>query len=231
MSNDKKNNKLFMRAKKVFIKMKQIEKEFEKGEFSNFNYYIDHATNSGDLNYALEWSAYYGHLELVKKVVNLGANPNNSNSAPIQMASRNGHILVLKYLMEIGSTQSMLNINILVEAIEFNHLEIVQYLLGNNDYGIILCDVNADHDYALRTAVNLERIEIVELLIKSGADINIFDAWCLNTAIKKENIGIIKLLLEANINKKLVQKIKNRCENPNPEIDNLINQFLCNNLC
>lgn len=203
-----KNNKLFTKAKKIFFMLKQIEQEFVKGEFNNFDYYLENSYNINHVDYALEWSAYHGRLDLVKKAIEKGGDPNNSNSAPIQMASRNGHLDIVKYLMEKGTDKAMSNINILVEAIEKNHDNIVNYLLGDNDYGrIILCNINIDHDYALRTAIKLERTGMVKKLINSGANVNVLDGLCLNIAIEQENINIVQQLLDANIDTAFVKKI------------------------
>ena len=245
------NDKSFNKTKKIFFRLKEIEQEFVKGEFKNFDYFLKNIYNINHVDYALEWSAYHGRLDLVKKAMDKGGDPNYSNSAPIQMASRNGHYDIVKYLMEKGSSKSILNINILIEAIEENHSEIVNYLLGDNNYGIIieenheqivnylvdnnnhgiiLCDVNTDHGYALRTAINLGRIEIVKKLINSGADINIMDGWCITMAVKQANVDIIKQLLEANINIIFVKKIVDTNYNINDEIMDLLNTYLSQKL-
>lgn len=180
----KKADDQITRTKKAFKKIKKIEIELADGEFKNLEYFLRWSGKQA-WNYALEWAAFYGRLDLVKKVIATGADPNASSCASLQMACRNGHLEIVKYLVESGMFNNLPGINVLLEVVENRHLVIAEYLLSNdNIFGTNLCDVHCDYDCALRVAVQMNYVEMVALLIKYGADVNVFDGYLLDHATK-----------------------------------------------
>lgn len=182
-----------MSAEDIIKKLKMIEKEFEEGNFENFDYFVDKRCDEA-INYALEWSSFYGKLSLVKTTILKGANVNCSRNSSLQMASRNGHLDVVKYLIEIGHLNELPNFYVLVEAVENKHYDIVKYLLSdNNIFGIKLCDIHSEYELPLRTAIELQDKEMIKILLDNGADINTLDDMIVTSALKSENEDIIKL--------------------------------------
>jgi len=190
------NHRNILRTKEAFLKVKTIEWEFSKGTFDNIDWFLMYS-GSNAINYALEWACFYGQIELVKKIVDKGGNANASNMSGLQMASKNGHIDVVKWLLENGQMNNLPSWIILAEAVENNHTNIVEYLLMTNQYDIPWCDVRANEDIAIRTAVESENIDMVKLLIKFGANVNIFDGYCLSLANQKNNLELIKVIIDA----------------------------------
>ena len=190
----KKKDPVITRTKEAFKKMKKIEIELADGNMEYIDYFVKWSGIQG-LNYALEWASYYGHLELVKQVIKAGANPNASNGIALQMACRNGHTDVVKYLIELGMLNNIPDLNILLEVVENRHIEIAKYLLSNeNIFGTNLCDIHADHDCALRLAVEMDYIEMIKLLLEYGANPNIFDGYLIESMTNKGNMNMVKLL-------------------------------------
>jgi len=77
---------------------------------------------------ALRWAVYYGHLEIVKFLVSVGANIHTINDYPLQSAAENGHLEIVEYLVNVGANVHSENYRALRWAVENGHLEIVEYL-------------------------------------------------------------------------------------------------------
>lgn len=196
-----KQNKIIKQLEKetqTFIKVRQIDEEMVIGNFENIEFFLD---NSKDqvLDYVLEWASFHGNLQLVKNIISKGANINCSKGVALQMASRNGHFDIVQYLVEIGKIKNIDSTNILLEAVENKHLNIVQYLLEKN-----ICDVHSEYDIALRTAIQLNDLEIVKCLIRHGADVNIFEGYPLIIASRIGCFDIINMLLDSGANKNFI---------------------------
>jgi len=56
-----------------------------------------------DDNYAVRWASEYGHLDVVKYLVEHGADITADNNYAVRWASLNGHLEVVKYLVEHGA--------------------------------------------------------------------------------------------------------------------------------
>lgn len=179
-------------------KLRAVENELADGNFQNFDFFLKLASKEA-LDYALEWAAYYGNLSLVKKTIEAGADVNCSHSVGLQMASRNGHLDVVVYLIELGLLNNLPDPNVLMEAIENTHIDIATYLLSDNKvFGCKIFDIHAEYDLALRTAIQMENIVMVKLLIAFGADVNVANGLPLSIASRINNNNIIQILLAAN---------------------------------
>jgi ankyrin repeat protein len=187
---------------KIIAKKKLLidtENQLAKGDFTNFDFFLNNASTLEALNYALEWASYYGKLPLIKRTIIKGADINYSNCACIQMASGNGHLDAVSYLIELGLLNNLPNPNILIEAIENNHINIVKYLLSDNKiYGYKLFDINTEYDLALRTAIEVKNINMIRLLIEHGANVNALDGSPLISATRTNDITIVEILLQSN---------------------------------
>lgn len=175
-------------------KIREIEAEIADGNFKNINFFLENSKREG-IDYALELASYYGNLYLVKKIMGMGANVNVSRCSALNMASQNGHFDVVEYLIESGTINNLPNYDILISAVENNHKRIVEYLLSDkNIFGIKLCDVNAEYDLALRTAIEKENLDMVKLLVGCGANINALDKIPLILASKLNDKTIYNYL-------------------------------------
>ena len=94
--------------------------------------------------------------------------------------------------------------NLLFNAIEYNHIEIILDVL---DAGVDINSKNNDGYTPLHEAVVMESVEIIKLLLEKGAKINSKDnnrSTPLYYAVAAKSVEIVKLLLEkgADINSK-----------------------------
>ncbi|XWV26469.1 ankyrin repeat protein [Tupanvirus soda lake] len=202
------NKKSALAPKQIIKKLKAIEIEFENGNFENFDFFLERRSGEA-INYALEWTSYYGKLELVKKAVEKNANINYSKSTALQMASRNGHYNVVVYLMECGMLNDLPDSNVLMEAVENKHYDIVKYLLSDkNIFCHKFCDVHTEYELPLRTAIEQNDVEMVRLLLEHGADVNAHDGLPILCALRIDNKDIFKLLIDSKIKPEILEIIK-----------------------
>ena len=55
-------------------------------------------------DWALQWASYYGHIEVVKLLLDAGADVHAKNDLALRYASANGHIEVVKLLLDAGAS-------------------------------------------------------------------------------------------------------------------------------
>ena len=201
MSHNKQTDKQITRTREALIKTRQIERELEIGNFGNLSYFLKYSGQQA-LDYALEWTAYYGKIDLVKQCIKYGANIHANKEVALQMACENGHLDTVRYLVSLGADINVDDSFPLICAIDKENINIVEYLLGLKDAnGKKICNVNGMYEGPLLIAINNEYHNIVKLLIDNGADINICDGVALLTAAKNGNLDIVKLLVESGINR------------------------------
>ena len=111
---------------------------------------------------ALSWAAEHGHADIVKRLLKLGAEYNENNNYPLELASRNGHTEIVKILLNAGAKTSDSKNDegySLRMAANNGHATIVKLLLESG------ADPTADHYYTLRLALHKDHADIVELLL------------------------------------------------------------------
>lgn len=153
-----------------------------------------------DRRTALHVAASEGHLHLCKILVEKGAKVNRSDrwgGSPLDDAHRHRHQDVILYLRDLGASSGTTNntTNLITAAAEGDYDE-VKLLIA-------LGDVELDEgDYDKRTALHLAsgegHEEVVELLCKSGANVNVQDRWGstpLDDAEQAKNPACIKVLV------------------------------------
>ena len=107
----------------------------------------------------------YGYLEIVKYLVESGADVQAQNNQALINASRSNHFEVVKYLIENGANIQDQDNLALIYACYYNCLKIVKYLI---DQG---ADVQARSNQALVNAKKNNEFKLIELLVKYGAKI------------------------------------------------------------
>lgn len=124
-------------------------------------------------------AASEGHVDICRFLVEKGARVNRSDrwgGSPLDDAHRHRHAEVIQYLRQQGATfGSLTQLPRFIQAASEGDKEEVEALL---EFGNIDLDQG---DYDNRTALHLAsgegRHEIVELLCKAGANVNVEDRW------------------------------------------------------
>jgi len=108
--------------------------------------------------YCFCWATEYEHLEVVKFLVENGANIHANNDLALCWAAENGYLEIVKYLVENGANIHANNDCALRWAAYKGHLEVVKYLIENG------ADIHADNDSALYCIAWNGHLEVVKYL-------------------------------------------------------------------
>ena len=175
---------------------------------------------------ALILASSNGHKEIVEMLLEKGADVNAKdkyNATALIKASSNGHTEIVAKLLDAGADVNAKNdygYTALIQASRNKHTEIVAMLLDNR------ADVNAtddDGDTALMKVINCNEeddrpwyqveydiIEIVEMLLTAGADVNV-----VNNNNNKKALAIAN---ETKCTKKILSLLKRQERQMVPEI-------------
>ncbi|XP_035720524.1 protein fem-1 homolog CG6966-like isoform X2 [Vespa mandarinia] len=145
-------------------------------------------------------AAAAGHIELVKLLVQRGANVNSTtktNSTPLRAACFDGHYEIIRFLVKNGADIEMANRHghtCLMIACYRGHIDIVKLLLAWN------ADVNRKSvrgNTALHDCAESGSLEILKLLVQHGAqmDVDSFGMTPLLAAAVTGNTDIVEYLI------------------------------------
>ncbi len=140
----------------------------EQGNLKRVREILDDQTNVDNkilaLKRGLSRAAYYGHLVVVKYLVEQGADIRAERDGALRWASCYGHLDVVKYLVEQGADVHAEKNRSLRWASSYGHLEVVKYLIEQG------ADIHACQECALRWASQNGRLDVVKYLVENGAD-------------------------------------------------------------
>lgn len=177
-----------------------------------------HAINDGvrDFNEAMRNACEYGHIPIVKLLLEKDTRRSISYSTVRVTASHFGHTEIVKLLLNLGDDNHLYCLQV---AAHYGHIDTVRLLLSNNsiynypllrrhyncvmesaalgghiDIVLLSLENQADsYNQTMIYAIQSGSKEIVQLMLSKGAD-NYRD--CLFHASKSNNLDIALLLLE-----------------------------------
>ena len=160
-------------AAKTFIKrakyndIQAVDLFLQAGIDPNEEAQIDEENESDDKYKvsALQMAAANGHLDMVKKLVEHGANIDRA----MRSAAANGQKQILEFMLEKKPEQIAIN-KALISAAGSEHINIVELLLNK---GADVNFIDKDATTALIYAVEISRIENVRLLLSKDVDVNV----------------------------------------------------------
>ncbi len=157
------------------------------GDLEMVRYLNNHGVDiHKDRDRSLYQAARFGHLHIVKYLVENGAkNPNALRAAAI-----NDHLDIVEYLLNNGADIQIFKNRAFCDAASYGYLDIVSFLLENG------ADINSENDLALRGATNWGKTDTVEYLLEHGANIHAENDEALRTAVKYRKTDTMKCLLE-----------------------------------
>jgi len=174
-------------------------------EFSNLE---DYLYDGGDINILdnqnkslLHTAAFYNNIEMCKFLINHDIDMSKTCLSGILIADRNDkHYDVIKYLLNAG-------FDINTKCISYRPVlcytskspKITQLLI---DYDIKIDDVDEWKQTGLMWAVQDNRLDVVKILIKSGADINKLNVDkrnCLFKIKRDADVDLIEYLIESGV--------------------------------
>lgn len=115
-------------------------------------------------NFAMRCASLFGHLHVVKYLVEQGADVTSKDNAAIEQASSRGNIKIVEYLIENGADINSCN------------KSIINYALANHDFKFVN-DVAEKIDITDELKMALKRHYMDDILVKylveNGVDINV----------------------------------------------------------
>ena len=190
----------------------------ETCSYGNMNvatYLVDHGANihlqDKNGNTCLHFAAEKGHVEVVSKLLGLGAKENpdyvnatkHSGTTPLMITCYNGHMNVATYLVEHGANVLLQDKNgntCLHFAAEKGHVEVVSKLLGlgakeNPDY--VNATKHSGTTPLMITCYN-GHMNVATYLVEHGANVHQTDKYgdtCLHYAAERGHVEVVSQLL------------------------------------
>ena len=164
-----------------------------KGELELIKYAVSKGIN---LQYkddkALRYAAEFAHLQVVKHLVENGADVNGYGGSILRFPCSQGkeRIEIVKYLVENGA---FADIVALKNAVKYSNLEMVKYLLA---HGANVHDLDS---YWIITSCERGKFDTIEYLIEIGFDIHMQNDILLWEAIKDGKSAAVKYLLSKGL--------------------------------
>jgi ankyrin repeat protein len=151
--------KFFLRSIHYISKLKDYYKyDYTFGDFEEqLALFISNEEDDNDISVLLLRSCSVEELALVIYCLNNKANVNYACNSPLSTSIRQNNAEIVKYLLDQGSDFD--NYDFII-AIKFANLEIVKTLV---EKGI---DIKNDNNKALRTALEMNKLEIAKYLIE-----------------------------------------------------------------
>ncbi|GAB0133156.1 hypothetical protein EsDP_00001571 [Epichloe bromicola] len=189
----------------------------ELGHVEVVNALLWHGASIHEMGNATDWTplcraVFFGHLAVVELLLTKGAEwcqPDWRGRTPTWLAASRGHVEILGMLLgmksdaefkdQTGSTPFM-------EAAANGHVKIMKLLLENMEM-----DVEQRDNYgrtALARAVDAQRPEVVRMLLKKRANVNVKDRGGMTPlymATRRENKVCMDLLLAAGADYSLLE--------------------------
>ncbi|XP_068250123.1 putative ankyrin repeat protein RF_0381 [Palaemon carinicauda] len=178
-----------------------LAKEAEKGNLEKVK---DLVSRGADVNFSggnpLWNAARGGYIEIVKYLIESGANPDGDESFKggiVAVAAEHNHLDILDILIASGAsvTPGEYGRNVLFRAAENGHLEAVRKLIQAG------ADVNYGDGFSLLNAAKNGHLEVVKTFIDAGADVNAGGGWILNNVAHAGETEVMKSLIAAGATK------------------------------
>ncbi|KAJ3293897.1 hypothetical protein HK104_004126 [Borealophlyctis nickersoniae] len=147
--------------------------------------------NAGDCWW---WATKSGHVEVVRLLLEFGADVHAGGDAALRAASPRGHHEVVRLLLENGANVHAKDDSALRGASQRGHFEVVRLLLEHG------ANVHAKNDCALRQASQNGHLKVVRPLLENGANVHAKDDSALCQASLKGHLKVVRSLLENGAN-------------------------------
>ena len=136
----------------------------------------------------------YGYLEIVKLLIKNNVDMRAQNNRSIISASFNGHLSIVELLIKNGANVCAQNNQAIINASGKGHLKIVKLLIDSG------ANVSDQHNQAIINSSKGGYLEITKLLIDSGANVCDQNNLAIRFAGEKDHLKIVKLLIDSGAN-------------------------------
>jgi homotetrameric cytidine deaminase len=161
------------------------------------------------INNVLKFGAYYGHLCIVKFLVDHGANVHSWDDCALKLSATYGHLHVVKFLVECDTDVHVQGNFALRYSAYHGHLGVVKFLVECG------ADVYAEDDEALRWSAESGHLDVVKYLVECGADVHARNDAALEQSERYGHLDVVKYLVDhvENVNKTSKIAVQSTLEN------------------
>ena len=165
------------------------------GDLNMVKCLINHGANIHAFNEeAVRNASQEGNLHVVECLISHGAYIHAYDDFALRYASARGHLDVVECLIEHGANIHANNDEAFRWASGNGHLDIVEYLIANG------ADIHAQNDYALIHSSRFNHLAVVEYLISHGANVHARNDLSLMHASHVGHLDIVKCLVSHGAN-------------------------------
>ena len=169
-----------------FIVVKEYWDMFLKLDYTKFDIHTDD-------DYALRLSSKNGSIEVVKFLVEKGANIHAKDDYALSLSSLYGHIEVVQFLIKKGANIHANDDYVLKASSKYGHIDIVKFSVEKG------ANIHVGDDYAIRWSSQNGHLEVVKFLVEKGANIHANNDDALITSNINGYIGVVKILLNSDL--------------------------------
>ncbi|AQN68604.1 ankyrin repeat protein [Saudi moumouvirus] len=156
---------------KIYLRYVCLFSNLENVKFF-VNYSISRGENINDILDECLNNAVISRLDIVKYLVEIGANINNPDL--YNDAIMNGHIDIVKYLVECGVDYQIMADKIIQTIMNNGHVEILEYFMDLD------LEIKNENNYLLSSAIKYGYLNLIKYLYKIGFS---YDANCVTSLI------------------------------------------------
>jgi len=144
-----------------------------------------------ELSRKLQLAANAGNVELLKSLLDAGANIDANRGFALRVAVTNSDLEVAKTLLDAGADVHVDGDRPIAIAAAQGSIEMVKLLIDNG------ADVNADYDIPLHNAFYAGHFDIMKLLLDNGADATANNSIILRRAAEAGHLNVVKMLISS----------------------------------
>ncbi|KAK4194345.1 ankyrin repeat-containing domain protein [Triangularia verruculosa] len=192
---------------------------------------------TSDTGNALVTAAFFGHSRTIDLLLSQGADMallgtvlgKPISCTPLQAAAHNGKLEMVKRLLELGSSPKATDNGKfgapIVAALKAKSPseDVVKVLLdAGADPNVITDEESGSHGYPLLLAVKCGRLDLVKMLVRYGADINLKSGFLntpLQAAAEIEDSAILQFLVDTKADVNLVRGYSDLSANIGDELE------------
>lgn len=171
-----------------------------------------------DIDGLMVLAARYNKLNVVKYLIELGADIHAGDDYALKVSATNGNLELVKFLVENGADIHAENETTLINSILNENLDIVKFLIengavidgndslsvsivtGNLDVFKYIISIGADKIDALKTSADYGQLDFIKYLQSIGTNISAEDDYALKISAANGHLDVVKFLVENGAN-------------------------------
>ncbi|AAV51153.1 putative ankyrin repeat protein [Acanthamoeba castellanii mimivirus] len=158
----------------------------QKGNLEIVKFLVESGANvKSQDNCAVRLASEFGHLDVVEYLYKSGANVKADGNYAITWACKNGHLPVIEFLTSVGADIKAAQNLPIKMAAIGGHLNVIKYLVDRG------ANISTDNDYVFNIACRNGHTDLAEYAVSLGADIFSDGCYGIDHAIRYNHYKIV----------------------------------------